>query len=217
MDLKQCINAVNTNQPFPGRREDFASQQAYESWLAREKKYLQGLMTFMVTSSTLTLSTNSEQDVGSTNLLSGNNGRRPSDSKRTSVYGDKQTEDSPYTYIPNDPRSYFRLLMNMCMDIDTSISPDNEKAKSSVLSQASDDLLRECWTTWRLSSPFRAVLYLELVKNRMDTEEAQGEVDILEARDAMRSLDKCLKESDVRNWTINDVSGRQKGKKREKN
>lgn len=86
MDLKQCINAVNTNQPFPGRREDFASQQAYDSWLAREKKYLQGLMTVMVTNSTLTLSTNSEQDVGSANLLSGNNGRRISDAKRASVY-----------------------------------------------------------------------------------------------------------------------------------
>ncbi|CAO3610411.1 unnamed protein product [Mucor hiemalis] len=204
LDLKQCINAVNTNQAFPGRREDFSNQQAYESWLAREKKYLQGLMTFMVTSSTLTLSTNSEQDVGSANLLSGNNGRRPSDSKRTSVYGSTNTDDSPYTYIPNDPRSYFRLLMNMCMDLDTSIAPDTEKAKASVLSQASDDLLRECWTTWRLSSPFRAVLYLELVKNRMDTEDSQGEVDILEARDATRAVDKCLKENDVRNWTIND-------------
>lgn len=96
--------------------------------------------------------------------------------------------------------------MNMCMDLDTSIAPDTEKAKASVLSQASDDLLRECWTTWRLSSPFRAVLYLELVKNRMDTEDSQGEVDILEARDATRAVDKCLKENDVRNWTINDVS-----------
>lgn len=91
------------------------------------------------------------------------------------------------------------------MDLDTNIAPDTERAKSSILSQSSDDLLRECWKTWRLSSPFRAVLYLELIKNRMDTEELQGEVDILEARDAMRALDKCLKESDVRNWTINDV------------
>lgn len=93
------------------------------------------------------------------------------------------------------------------MDLDLNVAPDAERAKSSVLSQASDDLLRECWKTWRLSSPFRAVLYLELIKNRMDTEENGGDVDILDARDATRALDKCLKESDVRNWTINDVSG----------
>ncbi|KAI9334636.1 hypothetical protein BD770DRAFT_416074 [Pilaira anomala] len=205
LDLKQCINAVNTNQPFPGRREDFSNQQAYDSWLAREKKYFQSLMTIMVTNSSLTLPMNSEQDFGSGNLLSGSNGRRANDSKRSSVYSNPtSTDDSPYTYIPNDPRAYFRLLMNMCMDLDLNISPDTERAKSSVLSQSSDDLLRECWKTWRLSSPFRAVLYLELIKNRMDTEESQGEVDILEARDATRALDKCIKESDIRNWTIND-------------
>ena len=144
MDLKQCINAINTNQPFPGRREDFASQQAYDFWVAREKKYLNGLMTVMVMNPNLTLTNKSEQDVGSTNLLAG---RRSSDSRRSSVYNTSPTDDSPYTYIPNDPRSYFRLLMNMCMDLDTNIAPDTEKAKTSVLSQASDDLLRECSNT----------------------------------------------------------------------
>lgn len=94
MDLKQCINAVNTNQPFPGRREDFANQQAYDAWLTREKKYLQGLMTIMVTSPTFSLNISNEQDVGSTNLLSGGNvGRRPSDSKRNSTYGNSTATD----------------------------------------------------------------------------------------------------------------------------
>ncbi|CAO3703440.1 unnamed protein product [Rhizopus stolonifer] len=188
LDLKQCINAINTNQPFPGRREDFNSQQAYDSWVAREKKYLNGLMTVMVMNPNLTLT---DQD-----------GRRPNDSKRSSV--DKSGDDSPYTYIPNDPRSFFRLLMNMCMDIDTNVSPDSERAKTSVLSQSSEDLLRECSNIWRLSAPFRSVLYLELIKTRMDTEE----IDIIDAfddvREAIRSLDKCLKENEIRNWTIND-------------
>ncbi|RCI06704.1 hypothetical protein CU098_011502 [Rhizopus stolonifer] len=206
LDLKQLINAVNTNQPFPGRREDFSSQQAYDTWVGREKKYLQGLMTIMVTSSSLSLNISSEQDVGSTNLLSGVGiGRRSSDSKRASMYSNPgTTDDNPYTYIPNDPRSYFRLLMNMCVDLDTSISVDTERAKSSVLSQASEDLLRECWKTWRLSQPFRAVLYLEIIQNRMETEEYQGEIDIIEARDAMRAVDKCIKENEIRNWTIHD-------------
>lgn len=203
MDLKQCINAINTNQPFPGRREDFASQQAYDFWVAREKKYLNGLMTVMVMNPNLTLTNKSEQDVGSANLLAG---RRSSDSRRSSVYNTSPTDDSPYTYIPNDPRSYFRLLMNMCMDLDTNIAPDTEKAKTSVLSQASDDLLRECSNTWRLSAPFRSVLYLELIKTRMDTEEIDIHDAIDDAREAIRALDKCLKENEIQNWTINDVS-----------
>ncbi|CEP17674.1 hypothetical protein [Parasitella parasitica] len=218
LDLKQCINAVNTNQAFPGRREDFATTEAYDTWLTREKKYLQGLMTIMVTSPTFSLNISNEQDVGSANLLSGgggngsggvsgssNIGRRASDSKRNSLYGSPaSTDDNPYTYIPNDPRSYFRLLMNMCMDLDIDVAPDTERAKASVLSQASEDLLRECWKTWRLSPPFRAVLYLELIKNRLDTKDSQDEVDIEEASDAMRALEKCLKENEIRNWTIND-------------
>lgn len=204
MDLKQCINAINTNQPFPGRREDFASQQAYDSWVAREKKYLNGLMTVMVMNPNLTITNKSEQDVGSTNLLSA--GRRPStESKRASFYGSGNSDDFIYTFIPNDPRTYFRLLMNMCIDLDTNIAPDAEKAKTSVLSQASDDLLRECSNTWRLSAPFRSVLYLELIKTRMDTEEIDIYDAIDDAREAIRALDKCLKENEIQNWTINDV------------
>ncbi|KAG1151513.1 hypothetical protein G6F37_002376 [Rhizopus arrhizus] len=199
LDLKQCINAINMNQPFPGRREDFASQQAYDSWVAREKKYLNGLMTVMVMNPNLTLTNKSEQDGGSSNLLSG---MKPSDSKRSSVNG--TADESPYTYIPNDPRSYFRLLMNMCMDLDTNTTSDVERAKTSVLSQASDDLLRECSNTWRLSAPFRSVLYLELIKTRMDTEEIDIFDAIEDVREAIRALDKCLKENEIRNWTIND-------------
>lgn len=92
------------------------------------------------------------------------------------------------------------------MDLDTNIAPETERAKFSVLSQASEDLLRECWKTWRLSQPYRAVLYLELIKNRMDTVDFHTDIDIEEARDAMRAIDKCLKENEIRHWTINDVS-----------
>lgn len=90
MDLKQLINALNQNLSFPGKREDFSSQQAYDTWLTREKKYLQGLMTVIVTSASFSLDISSEQDVGSANLLSsssGNLGRRPGESKRNSIYG----------------------------------------------------------------------------------------------------------------------------------
>lgn len=92
--------------------------------------------------------------------------------------------------------------MNMCVDYDTDVIPDSERAKISVLSQQSDELLRECWKTWRLSAPFRAVLYLELVKARFDDEK----LELDDVRDASRALDKVIKENDTSNWAINDVS-----------
>ncbi|KAG1229723.1 hypothetical protein G6F67_006942 [Rhizopus microsporus] len=100
LDLKQCINAINMNQPFPGKREDFASQQAYDFWVAREKKYLNGLMTVMVMNPNLTLANKSEQDIGPTNLLTG---RRSSDSRRSFVYDTSPTDDSPYTLFIYPP------------------------------------------------------------------------------------------------------------------
>ncbi|CEI86212.1 hypothetical protein RMCBS344292_00656 [Rhizopus microsporus] len=100
LDLKQCINAINMNQPFPGKREDFASQQAYDFWVAREKKYLNGLMTVIVMNPNLTLANKSEQDIGPTNLLTG---RRSSDSRRSFVYDTSPTDDSPYTLFIYPP------------------------------------------------------------------------------------------------------------------
>jgi hypothetical protein len=62
-------------------------------------------MTIMVTSPTFSLNISNEQDVGSANLLSGGGsggaggssansvGRRPSDSKRSSTYGNLSSTD----------------------------------------------------------------------------------------------------------------------------
>lgn len=92
--------------------------------------------------------------------------------------------------------------MDLCIEMDTSTNADAERAKSSVLSQQSDEILRECWKTWRLSAPYRAVLYLELVKTRFDYEQLNHD----DVNDATRALDRVIKEYDVSTWAINDVS-----------
>jgi hypothetical protein len=64
---------VHTNQPFPGRREDYASQQVYDNWQKREVKQLTELMkSLMLMNPNLSLGAGSETDVGNSNLLSGN-------------------------------------------------------------------------------------------------------------------------------------------------
>ncbi|KAI7868232.1 hypothetical protein BDF14DRAFT_1881026 [Spinellus fusiger] len=212
LDLKKCINNVHTNQPYPGRREDFSGQQIYDNWQKRELKQLTELMkTLMLMNPKLSLGAGSETDVGSSNLLAKGGIRRQTSNSdnRNSIYStledmpsSARTESlqSPFTYVPNDPRSFFRLLMNMCIDYDTNVTPDAERAKTSVISQQSDELLRECWKTWRLSTPYRAVLYLELIKNRFEG----GELDFDDIKDATRALDKAIKENDVSTWAIND-------------
>ncbi|CAO0802314.1 unnamed protein product [Mucor circinelloides] len=93
--------------------------------------------------------------------------------------------------------------MSMCLDYDTdslSTLPEAERAKTSALSQQSDELLRECWKTWRLSAPFRAILYLSLIKSKFDS----NELGIDDISDALRSLERVAKENDASCWAIAD-------------
>ncbi|KAJ2961577.1 hypothetical protein NQZ79_g3174 [Umbelopsis isabellina] len=224
LDLKKCINNVHMNQPFPGRREDFPSTAVYDNWQKREVQQLTELMKSMMLMNP-NLSLGSETDVGSSNLLA--SGRRPYSSTdpharrssdtsdhRLSLYGGNNGDsfDAPppsprpdvpqssFTFIPNDPRSYFRLLLNMCIDFDNNVIPESERAKTKVLSTQSDDLLKECWMRWRLSAPFRSILYLETVKARFDN----GELDFDDVKDAVKGVDKVIKEVDISSWAIND-------------
>lgn len=94
--------------------------------------------------------------------------------------------------------------MSMCLDHDVarlSNLPESERAKTSVLSQQSDELLRECWKTWRLSDPFRAILYLSLVKAKFDG----NDLGIDDVSDALRSLERVAKENDAAFWPLADV------------
>jgi hypothetical protein len=90
----------------------------------------------------------------------------------------------------------------MCIDFDNNVVPESERAKTKVLSTQSDDLLKECWMRWRLSAPFRSILYLETVKARFDN----GELDFEDVKDAVKGVDKVIKEVDISSWAINDVS-----------
>ncbi|CAO3595997.1 unnamed protein product [Absidia cylindrospora] len=188
-DLKKCINNVHTNQPYPAKVDDFPNRQSYDAWQKREVKQLSELLkTLTLLDPNLSMGGGIGDDGGMAN------GNR-------SPYGQDQASSmAGFTFIPTDPRGYFRLLMNMCIDYDTDIIPESERAKTSVLSQQSDELLRECWRTWRLSAPFRTVLYLELIKKRFD----EGVFNVDDIRDATRTLDKALKENDINNWTLTD-------------
>lgn len=94
--------------------------------------------------------------------------------------------------------------MKTCLDYDTekfATISEVERVKTSALSQQSSELLRECWKTWRLSSPYRSILYLNLVKSKLD----QRELEISDVFDAFRSLDKVAKENEPNSWAISEV------------
>ncbi|CEP08882.1 hypothetical protein [Parasitella parasitica] len=204
---ESCINNVHTNQPFPGKKEHFPSAQAYENWQKKEVKQLTELMnTLMLMNPNLSIAASSEQDVGNTNLLARQNTADSFASSISSISTQSSMisfDSSPFTFIPSDPKGCFKYLMSLCLDQDTdnlSAVPDAERAKTSALSQQSDELLRECWKTWRLSAPFRAILYLKLVKTKFDS----NSLGIDDISDALRSLERVAKENDASSWAIAD-------------
>ncbi|KAG2232103.1 hypothetical protein INT48_006780 [Thamnidium elegans] len=178
-DLKKCINHVHTN----SKKDDFPTLQAYENWQKTELKQLTELMnSMMLMNPNLSIAPSNEIDY--TNLLS----RQNSNDSYNSL-SSQNSDTLSFTFIPSDPRNCFRFLMNACLDRDIenfSSVPESERSKTSVLTHPSDELLRECWKTWRLSSPFRAILYLTLAKSKFD----KDELSIEDINEAIRSLDK---------------------------
>ncbi|EJU00294.1 hypothetical protein DACRYDRAFT_54447 [Dacryopinax primogenitus] len=47
-DLKTCLKNINMNMPFPGRRDDFDSEEAFHHWKTTELSQLSQLMVIMV-------------------------------------------------------------------------------------------------------------------------------------------------------------------------
>lgn len=106
MDLKKCINNVHTNQPFPGRREDYASQQVYDNWQKREVKQLTELMkSLMLMNPKLSIGAGSETDVGKSNLLSSN---------RSSTIGspDGENVNQKKKKISSSSKIFFKMINN---------------------------------------------------------------------------------------------------------
>lgn len=96
--------------------------------------------------------------------------------------------------------------MELCIEHDINISPDIERAEYSLLLQESEDLLERCTKTWRLSAPFKNIVYLELIAARFGkATNSVTNIDLKDLKDAVFKLDECLREKEVQFWTISDV------------
>ncbi|CAO3693003.1 unnamed protein product [Rhizopus microsporus] len=106
--------------------------------------------------------------------------------------------DNHFTFIPKYPKDYFRYLMNVCIDYNRTynIRP------SHLLSEESEDLLKECWKTWRLSWPFRAAIYLNSVKAMLQN---HG-IGIDQVKESIKTLERVVKDYPIDFWATSDSS-----------
>jgi hypothetical protein len=140
-------------------------------------------------------------DVEQLNIVNGR-GSRPDILRKTSA---EEKEDfvsrSSYTFIPEDPRAYYKRLLEFCLKAqkgeagEALIDEDND---GGLFFNSTLALLQECAVRWRVHPASRVSLLLEVVRQLYDHEEL-GIEDINEAFSMADNFDYS-------SWPTADVS-----------
>ncbi|KAG5646183.1 hypothetical protein DXG03_004236 [Asterophora parasitica] len=224
-----CLKNINAGASFPGRREDFDSDAAWHHWRTLETTHLQQLMVIMVQfNPELAKSTPAEVlpslntsgarpgSLYSVDSPGGASQRHGSISSRRSlfvdnqsVYGEDGDEDVPvghhFTFIPPNPRKFYRRLLEYCLivDLEIMLSPevdDNDEVSLGILSPPHLELINECALRWRIGHSYRVSCFLDLVKQFYE----RNDVPLECIPEALQSVTKVMHETDVENWPVQD-------------
>lgn len=219
--------------PFPGRREDFETDEAYQLWRTQELAHLSQLMVVMVQfNPELAKSTPSEAlptSIPSPRPASIHSLRDVTDdptvSRRTSVasryslaiptlnpeaIGDAiQDEDETptghhFTYIPPQPRKFYRRLMELCLEYDLramSSLPEDQEVSLGILSHRHLEIINECALRWRIPTPYRVTCFLDVIKYKYEREEVPLEC----IPEGLQMVSKTLQEVPAQLWMVEDV------------
>ncbi|CAG8562263.1 3276_t:CDS:10 [Acaulospora colombiana] len=109
-------------------------------------------------------------------------------------------EGGSFTFIPPQPRRYYKLLMNKCIEYELLKQPTENSDK--ILSKSVIELLNECALRWRVSPGFRWLQYLDVLRTYYDNERPPITLDHI--REGMNLLKDATKKREVSTWTIND-------------
>lgn len=140
-------------------------------------------------------------DVEQLNIVNGR-GSRPDILRRTSA--EEQDEFLPrssYTFIPEDPRAYYKRLIEFCLKAQKSEAGEaliDEENDGGLFFNSTWTLLQECAVRWRVHPASRISLLLEVVRQSYDHEE----LGIEDVNEAFSMADNF----DYSSWPTADVS-----------
>jgi len=148
-------------------------------------------------------------------------GRNPSIGSRRSFYGvdpidtsapdDENDEEIQvghnFTYIPPNPKRFYKRLLEMCLlaDLEIMLSPevdDNDEVSLGILSVAHIDLINECALRWRIGQSYRAACFLDLVKTFYE----RNDVPLECIPEALQNIERAMHDLDIDKWPVADVS-----------
>jgi hypothetical protein len=194
MDLKAYQHCLDSNTKRTLRSDDFDLEEGYQAWKKAEVPDLSQMMADilkarpeLVKSSGGTnkplpsIQPNAEEQAYaelSKSLSSPVESNTfhsfdaPVDMSSLSFEEDKPTrlflEESTYTFIPSEPRAYYRLILLHAMTYDQLHAPERTdgSAASAPLSKPSIELMAELGTRWRIPQFSRLVLFLDVATQR---------------------------------------------------
>ncbi len=111
-----------------------------------------------------------------------------------------------FTYIPPNPKKYYKRLLELCLDGDLAAMHDpnvndDDQVSLGILSHPHIELINECALRWRISQTYRAACFLDLIKHLFE----RNEVPLDCVPEALGGISKVMNEISFEKWTINDV------------
>ncbi|EKD19357.1 uncharacterized protein L3040_009203 [Drepanopeziza brunnea f. sp. 'multigermtubi'] len=207
-DLKAYQHCLNASTRKTLRSDDFDLEEGYQAWKAAEGPELSQMMAQILQAKPeLVKSTsssnrplppvrtssyiNDDQTYSDIAKTISNPGElssssyafdQPFDMSALSLDDEKtgrlHLEESTYTFIPPDPRSFYRAILCHAMTFDQLHAPSDASATSPPLSRASTELLNELCMRWRIPQFSRLVLFLDVAAQKfLDQEIGLDELD----------------------------------------
>jgi hypothetical protein len=111
-----------------------------------------------------------------------------------------------FTFIPPNPKKFYRRLLESCLvaDLEIMLSPeidDNDEVSLGILSPPHIDLLNECALRWRIGQQYRVTCFLDLVRQFYE----RNDVPLECVPEAMQTVSKAISDLDINQWTVHDV------------
>ncbi|KAF9357323.1 hypothetical protein BGX34_009439 [Mortierella sp. NVP85] len=171
-DLKKCASNLDVDSfPYPGIA-DYHHKEHHEEFKNRERAALNGMIRVL-----------------SAGHLSSTNTDMPK----------RQFHSSEFVFIPQNPKAYYHLLLEMCVDHALATRGDTDPA-SNLLSTPTRALLIDCGVRWRLTSSWRDIMLMEVIKERY----RDGKIPVHFLLDFLQN--KFYKDSDIHQWHISEVN-----------
>lgn len=216
-DLKTCLKNINADMPFPGRREDFESDEAFHRWRTQELAHLSQLMLAMIQlkpdlarfmpSDSSSHYSASQRPLSASMLTTMELGTNPAANITEADYiasDDEIEAGNKFVYIPPNPKKAYKRLVELCLERDLEAMahlPEDQEVSLTILSHQHLELLNESALRWRISHSYRVTCFLDVIRYKYERDEVPIEC----VPEGLQMVDKAMHETPTELWSRFDM------------